>query len=113
MATENHAQHIIECLKPLGVRKIILFGSRVWGQPGLDSDLDVLVILPGEEVPNNSAEKGELYRRVSTPLHKLQGELPLDIIVHTEGMHQLFLEKDSMFARQITQKGSVIYENGG
>lgn len=106
------AERIVERLKGRGIRKIILFGSRIWGEPHPDSDLDVLVILKDAGRPENSAEKGALYRRVSKPLRDLQREWPLDLLVHTEGMHRRFRKRDSMFARKVLQEGEVIYENG-
>ncbi|MCS3708335.1 nucleotidyltransferase domain-containing protein [Salinibacter ruber] len=106
------AERIVERLEGRGVRKIILFESRVWGEPYPDSDLDVLVILDEDGRSENSAEKGALYRQVSKPLRDLQREMPLDLIVHTEGMHRRFRERDSMFARKVLEEGEVIYENG-
>ncbi|MCS4047541.1 nucleotidyltransferase domain-containing protein [Salinibacter ruber] len=106
------AERIVERLEGRGVRKIILFGSRVWGEPYPDSDLDVLVILDEDGRSENSAEKGALYRQVSKPLRDLQREMPLDLIVHTEEMHRRFRERDSMFARKVLEEGEVIYENG-
>ncbi|MCS4044624.1 putative nucleotidyltransferase [Salinibacter ruber] len=105
------AERIVERLKGRGVRKIILFGSRVWGEPHTDSDLDVLVVLDEAGRPENSAEKGALYRRVSKPLREIQREWPLDLLVHTEGMHRRFCERDSMFPRTVLEEGEVIYEN--
>jgi predicted nucleotidyltransferase len=111
--TSHLARRIVERLRGVGVRKIILFGSRVWGEPYPDSDVDILVVLEGDDVPQNAAEKGALYRRVSAPLREMQREVPMDILVHTEAMHQQFVERDSMFARTILEHGEVIYENAG
>lgn len=94
------------------MRKIILFGSRIWGEPHDDSDLDVLVVVQEGEEPQTSAEKGELYRRVSKPLRDLQREWPLDLLVHSEGMHRKFRERENAFARKVLEKGEVIYGDG-
>jgi len=110
--TSRLARRIVEQLRGEDVRKIILFGSRVWGEPHADSDIDILVVLAGSGIPQDTAEKGALYRRVSVPLHEVQRDVPMDILVHTEAMHQRFVERDSMFARAILQDGEVIYENG-
>jgi predicted nucleotidyltransferase len=110
--TSDLARRIVDQLQGRGVRKIILFGSRVWADPHADSDLDVLVVLKGGEDPQTSAEKGELYRRVSKPLRDLQREWPLDLLVHSEGMHRQFRERGSAFARKVLEKGTVIYGDG-
>ena len=112
-STSALARRIIEQLKDLPVRRILLFGSRVWGDPHPDSDLDVLVVLKGTEEPRTSSEKGALYRRVSRPLRDLQREWPLDLLVHTEGMHRRFRERGGTFARRVLKEGEVIYEDGG
>ena len=112
-STSALARRIIEQLKDLPVRRILLFGSRVWGDPHPDSDLDVLVVLKGTEEPRTSSEKGALYRRVSRPLRDLQREWPLDLLVHTEGMHRRFRERGGTFARKVLKEGEVIYEDGG
>lgn len=108
--TERLARRIIERLQGSGVRKIILFGSQVWGEPHSDSDLDVLVVLEDAEDPQTSAEKGVLYRRVSRPLRDMQRDLPLDLLVHTEGMHRNFRDRNSAFVRKVLEEGEVIYD---
>lgn len=40
----------------------------------------------------------------------IKKEIPVDLIVHTKAMHQLFIETDSMFARGIRSKGKVLFE---
>ena len=112
-STSALARRIIEQLKDLPVRRILLFGSRVWGDPHPDSDLDVLVVLKGTEEPRTSSKKGALYRRVSRPLRDLQREWPVDLLVHTEGMHRRFRERGGTFARKVLKDGEVIYEDGG
>ena len=112
-STSALARRIIEQLKDLPVRRILLFGSRVWGDPHPDSDLDILVVLKGTEEPRTSSEKGALYRRVSRPLRDLQREWPVDLLVHTEGMHRRFRERGGTFARKVLKDGEVIYEDGG
>jgi predicted nucleotidyltransferase len=109
--TSRLAHRIGEQLQGVDVHKIILFGSRVWGEPHADSDVDILVVLAGNDVPQDATEKGALYRRVSVPLREVQRDVPVDILVHTEAMHRRFVERDSMFARTIVQHGEVIYEN--
>lgn len=108
--TSRLARRIVERLQGVGVRKIILFGSQVWGEPHPDSDLDVLVVLEDAEDPRTSAEKGALYRRVLRPLRDLQREWPLDLLVHSEGMHRNFRARDSAFVRKVLEEGEVIYD---
>ncbi len=46
------SQQIAEQFQP---DRIILFGSYAYGQPTSDSDVDLLVILPFEELPVHKA----------------------------------------------------------
>jgi hypothetical protein len=36
--------------------------------------------------------------------------VPIDLIVQTRGMHQKFVEKNSLFGRELLTKGKVLYE---
>lgn len=54
--------------------KVILFGSRARGESRPDSDLDLLVIEPGE-VPTRRAESARLRRELRSL------EVPLDVVV--------------------------------
>ena len=103
---------LVERLRGLDVRKVVLFGSHAWGGAGQDSDIDLLVVLDEEETPGDAAERGALHRRVARRLRDVARDIPIDLIVHTRPMHRKFLERDSMFAREIQAQGRVLYENG-
>lgn len=105
-----YTQRIVKCLEPLDVRKLILFGSQVWGESGADSDIDMLVVLDDETMPTSASERGEIHQRVARYLREVEREVPIDLIVHTRPMHQRFIERDSMFARKMLNQGAVLYE---
>jgi predicted nucleotidyltransferase len=107
------AEAIVERLRGLDVQKVVLFGSHAWGQPGVDSDLDLLVILDEEAVPETSTEHGRLHQRVARHLRDIEREVPIDLIVHTRPMHRDFLNRDSMFARKVNREGQILYEESG
>lgn len=103
---------LVERLRGLDVRKIVLFGSHAWGRPGTDSDIDLLVVLDEESIPEDSAERATLHQRVARRLRDVERDIPIDLIVHTRPMYRKFLERDSMFARTIQTHGQVLYESG-
>ena len=103
---------IIERLTGLEVQRVILFGSHAWGQPGTDSDIDLLVVLDEEAVPETSADHGHLHQRVARRLRDVEREVPIDLIVHTRPMHREFLDRNSMFARKVARQGRILYEKG-
>jgi predicted nucleotidyltransferase len=101
---------IIEKLKETKPEKIILFGSYAYGDPADDSDLDILVVTGDDIMPSNFAEKSMIYLRISKAISDIKKEFPVDLIVHTKPMHKRFVENDSLFARELMEKGKVLYE---
>src|SRR3989344_1093072 len=54
--------------------KIILFGSFAWGNPGPDSDVDLLII---KDTKQDFFERSMAVRRI------IDGVLPVDILIRT------------------------------
>ena len=103
-AIEQVVETIRDRYKP---EKIILFGSRVWGKPDDDSDLDVLIIKDSEE------REVERIREVSRLVHRFQQRpysLPLDILVKTPEEIRERLAIGDDFIRDIVTRGRVVYE---
>jgi uncharacterized protein len=92
------SQQIVERFHP---ERIILFGSYAYGQPTEDSDVDLLVILPFEEIPVQKAL--EIRREVKSPF-------PLDLMARTSEQVQQRLDMGDFFIQDIVQKGLVLYE---
>ncbi|MCX6225016.1 MAG: nucleotidyltransferase domain-containing protein [Bacteroidia bacterium] len=101
---------IIEKLKSTQPEKIILFGSYAYGEPTVNSDLDILVVTGDNIIPSSFAEKSKIYLRISKSISDIKKDFPVDLIVHTKAMHQKFIEIDSLFARELMTKGIVLYE---
>jgi predicted nucleotidyltransferase len=83
-------------------RKIILFGSYVYGTPTADSDVDLLVIL------DTLARPVDRYLRVSRLLRPRP--FPLDLLVKTPAEIAQALERNDAFMREIIAQGRVLYE---
>lgn len=105
-------QDIVDRLLPLSPYKVILLGSRAWGTPGPDSDIDLLVVLDDEMISEDASSQGTLYKLVARRLREIERTVPLDLIVHTRPMHRTFLDRDSMFARKVKREGEVLYAKG-
>jgi predicted nucleotidyltransferase len=99
---------IIEKLKPLNPEKVILFGSYAYGTPNEDSDIDLYVVTKDKAIPETWKEKSNIYLQYSNILRDLQKDIPIDLIVHTQGMYQKFKEANSSFYRYDILKGNVI-----
>ena len=82
--------------------KIIIFGSHAWGNPGIDSDVDLLVIKETERSTR------EVAREIDASLWGRT--IPLDIIVYKPDSIKKGLKIGDFFIRNIIEKGIVVYE---
>ncbi len=97
-------------LVPLGIDKLILFGSYASGTSTEDSDIDLLVVDSSETMPADFSEKHQFYRRVADAIRDIKRQIPIDLVVHTRAMHRKFIEMNSAFCREIMSMGKVLYE---
>ncbi len=102
---------IVSRLKNLGIQKIILFGSLTSGDVHLDSDIDLIVVTNDDHLPKSYKEKSEVYLKVSSALTDITRKIPIDLIVYTKPMYNKFNELGSLFSKEISQKGIVLYES--
>lgn len=107
----RHIPEIIELLKPLDPEKVIVFGSEASGSATEASDLDLMVVTKSDELPASHKQREEVYLSVARLLRTVKRRVPVDLIVHTHAMHVRFIELDSQFAREVLQKGVVVYES--
>ncbi len=108
MNTDELIQRVVETIRDeYQPEKIIVFGSRVWGDPDDDSDLDVLVI------KNTEKREVDRMREVSRLVRRFQQRpylLPLDIFVKTPAELQERLAIGDDFIGDIVERGRVMYE---
>lgn len=83
----------------LSVRRVILFGSLLQSEPGIASDVDLLVVW---DTPLDFlARTVELYRR-------LQPRVAADLLVYTP--HEMAAMRHRPFIRRVLEEGRVLYE---
>jgi len=107
---EQYIPILIERLQRIKPDKVILFGSYAYGTASEDSDLDILFVTGDETIPTSYSEKSQLYLYVSKTISDIKEKFPVDLIVHTRGMHNKFIEMNSLFAREILNNGKILYE---
>ena len=83
----------------LGVQRMILFGSVARGNPGLTSDLDLLVVW--DTSLDYLARTVELYRRLAP-------QVAVDLLVYTPDEMKRMIH--TPFVRKVLTEGSVLYE---
>ena len=82
--------------------KIILFGSLAYGKPTMDSDIDLLIVMPSRKRPVERA------RAISNLfLHRHFG---MDILVRTPAELRERLSIGDDFFQEIMENGKVLYE---
>src|SRR6267143_854391 len=96
-AIRRFAQQVAEQFRP---EKIILFGSHAYGSPHVDSDVDILVIMPA---------RNQLDQAVKIEL-ACDPPFPLDLIVRTPKNMKWRLAEGESFLREIVARGLVLYE---
>ena len=92
-------RRIVEKFRP---EKVILFGSYAYGQPTIESDVDLLVIMNSREHP---AERSAKVMSVCHPRY-----LGMDLIVITPEELEKRLAGFDPFLEDIMSKGRVLYE---
>ena len=82
-------------------QRVILFGSYAYGRPTEDSDVDLLVVMPGEGA---TADQSVEIRMAIRP------SFPMDLLVRTPEKLQERLDIGDSFVRRILDEGKVLYE---
>ncbi len=95
---------------PLGVDKVILFGSYSKGVENEDSDIDLLVVTKDSHIPASFHEKMEVKLKVANALATIRESYSLDLIVLTRPMYKKFVKLNSSFQKEISSTGVILYE---
>jgi predicted nucleotidyltransferase len=91
-------QRIVAQFQPY---QVVRFGSYAYGTPGLESDVDLLVVMDSDE------PIAQRIRRV-TKVAKVRF-LPMDIIVRTPAEMAQRLAMGDFFLAEVLEKGKVLY----
>lgn len=94
---KQYAQKIV---RDFGPEKIILFGSFAWGEPGRDSDADLLVVKETDDTRALRREiDGALFPR----------ELAVDLLVYQPKQLEQRVAKGDSFLTKVLREGTVLY----
>jgi predicted nucleotidyltransferase len=88
--------------RTLHPKKIILFGSHAYGNPGPDSDVDLLVVM------NSKASPKDRYLSVCRLLRPRP--FAVDLVVKTPQEIKTALKRGDFFIAEIVKRGKVLYE---
>lgn len=96
---QDYANRVAERFHP---DKIILFGSYAYGEPNEDSDVDLLVVMPGERIDRKKSVQIQMAVRET---------FPLDLLVYDPAYLQQRSQVEDWFVREVLEKGRVLYES--
>jgi len=82
-------------------QRVILFGSYAYGKPTVDSDVDLLVVMPHEGHP--AVQAAEIRQRI-------HAGFPLDLIVRSPETIRQRLAMGDYFIEDILSQGKTLYE---
>jgi predicted nucleotidyltransferase len=85
-----------------GPDRIILFGSHAYGVPNVDSDVDILVVMPAR---NQLDQAFKIRLAVPAPFS-------MDLIVRTPKKLKWWLDEGESFHTEIVSRGKVLYAKG-
>ena len=90
---------IVDRCKP---QKIVMFGSRAWGEAKPDSDVDLFVVMPSKlRRDERSVEISKLFP---------DRLYPLDVLVYTPEELENSV-RHNPFVKEIIEKGKVLHES--
>ena len=95
-------RRIIRELEPLGIERIILFGSYAAGNPNDDSDLDLFVI--------KETDLPRPQRTVQVRKMLYGSMIPIDLIVYTPKEIDESKENKFSFVYKVLNTGKTLYE---
>ena len=84
------------------LEKVVLFGSYAYGNPGPESDVDLLVVM------NTSLSSRQQRLKISQAISPRP--FPLDIIVRTPEELETRLKLGDPFLHEVMTRGRVVYE---
>ena len=93
---------IAETFRP---ERIVLFGSRAYGSPGYDSDVDLMVIME-TDLPNPE-QAFQIHNTLD-----LRPTFALDILVRRPEQIALGLAEGDFFVDDVMRKGIALYDDG-
>lgn len=99
-AIDQVVEQIVEKFKP---QKIILFGSYARGNPGPESDVDLLVVM--------ETSLKDVQQAIQI-CQQIEYRFGLDLIVHTPKYLAERMKMGDWFLRDVLKEGKVVYEAG-
>jgi predicted nucleotidyltransferase len=106
MNKKQYISLIVEKIKQEKPEKIILFGSYAYGNPGNESDVDILVI---KNIEENKIRDFRIKLKMLLWEIIIKENIPIDILVDNQERINQRINDGDMFYQEIMSKGNVLY----
>lgn len=110
---DKFLKKIVKNLQIVNPSRIILFGSYASDNFNEESDIDILVILDSEIIPGSYDQKIKMKLEVRKSIYELSRQVPIDLIVYTNGEFEILKKQRTSFYNEIVETGKVLYEKAG
>ena len=111
MAIKNlYIDKIMERLLEINIYKVILFGSYAEEKADKESDIDLLIVLDEDILPENYDQWLEIKMKVRRVLREINREVAIDLLVYTKPQYEYIKREMSSFQKEIHETGKVLYE---
>jgi predicted nucleotidyltransferase len=101
---------LTQLLQQIDPFRVYLFGSVASGNATEKSDLDIAVILNSDKIHTTYDEKLETRVKVRETILELSSQISIDLVVYSKAEFIKLKEINSLFVREIEEKGKIIYE---
>ena len=109
-SVDEYLRQILAALHDEPVKKIILFGSATSGEIGIDSDLDLLVVVDTDYLPSTYQQRMECRLQILRKVRAVGNRIPLDLLIYTRPEYEMLTQDMSSFMKNVHDCGRVIYE---
>lgn len=109
-SVDKYLRQILAALNDEPVKKIILFGSATSGEIGIDSDLDLLVVVDTDYLPSTYQQRMECRLQILRKVRAVGNRIPLDLLIYTRPEFEILTQDMSSFMKDVHDCAKVIYE---
>lgn len=110
MLIDNYLVELVENIKTHNPLEIILFGSLAQSTYTSESDIDLLIILDLDRIPESYEEKMQYRSAIRKSIREINKRVAIDLLVFTRKEIEIMKDEKSAFWEEIDKTGKVMYE---
>ena len=109
-AIKKYLDKTVETIISLNAYEIILFGSISKRKYNDESDIDLLIVLDIDKIPETYEDKMRLKLEIRKALRPINRKISLDLLIYTKKEYEIMKEERSSFFEEIIRTGKKLYE---